>query len=340
MNPIFIIGNPRSGTTMLRLMLTCHPNICVPPESGWLIGLYSKYNDFAFDKGRIRAFVNDLFLSPMIEVWGLDSLSLLERLEKAKPKDYATLASHVYFHYVEIHQPGKLRWGDKNNFYLNYIEKINRIFPDAVFLHIIRDGRDVACSYRDLSQTKGKYAPKLPASVCGAACDWVKNVKTIQKCLSTIGAERALTIRYEDLVQQPQKTLQTICAFLGEDYDERMLNFDEENQRKQLEPEIFMDWKARTQKPLTDSRVGRWKQEMFEEDKRLFQFLARKTLMSYGYEVESSMSISLPLMALRFYSAIWLLGKYGQRLVRIMKRGIILLVTDRTKLVSKVSKIL
>ena len=319
-SPIFVIGNPRSGTTLLRLMLTCHPNICVPPEAGWLINLYPKYRDFTLRTDRLKRFVDDLFSPPKIEGWGLERFNLLERLEEAKPTDYATLASHVYLYYASVHQPGKSRWGDKNNFHLNHIEKIHRLFPDAHFLHIIRDGRDVACSYRDLSQIQGEYAPKLSASICGAAYDWVKNIKIIQKSFATIGQGRTLAIRYEDLVQQPHKTLQMVCDFLGEDYDERMLSFAEENRKKQLEPEMFMNWKTRTKEQLTDTRAERWKREMFEEDRYLFQLLAKETLMRYGYEIEHSLSVPFASRMLRLYVSAWLLGQRGQKLIRRLKR--------------------
>jgi hypothetical protein len=316
--PIFIIGSPRSGTTMLRLMLTCHPRICVPPEGTWLMQLYRRYHNVVFNEASIEAFIDDILSSPKIEEWQLCRADLLKLLEKDLPQDYAALASRVYLNYAERY--GKVRWGDKNNPYLHHIKKIAHLFPSAMFVHIVRDGRDVACSYRDLSQVSGKYAPNLSTNICSIACQWASNVKLVQKNFAIVGTERVLTIRYEDLVRCPEKTLRAICNFLGEDYDSRMLHFAEKNRKNQLEPEVFMGWKALTKEPVTTARVGRWKRNLSEKEQIVFQLLSADVLASYGYELKEVTERSFSLFALRLYSVICFAGQYGHDLVfRLMR---------------------
>jgi hypothetical protein len=187
--PVFIIGSPRSGTTLLRLMLTCHPEICVPPEGGWLLQLYPRYRNLPLTIGTLTAFVDDLLKTPKIEEWNLNRDQLLDYLERNSPSNYANLAERIYFFHAS--RFGKSRWGDKNNSYLNRIKKIANIFPEAQFLHIIRDGRDVACSYQDLAALKGqRYAPVLPNNIVGAAYSWKKNVQRIQNGFNRIKVRR------------------------------------------------------------------------------------------------------------------------------------------------------
>ncbi len=316
--PIFIIGNPRSGTTLLRLMLTCHSMISIPPEGGWLIQLYSKYRKVTIDdQEMIRTMVTDLFLTPKIEGWQLDHSLLMKTVEENVPVDYPGFANQIYRHYAN--RDGKTRWGDKNNFYLHHIGKINQMFPDAMFLHIIRDGRDVACSYRDLSETRGLYAPTLPNSVCIAAYDWKKNIETIRRDFKHIAKERTFTLRYEDLVRQPTNILQDVCSFLGEDYDDNMLLYAEKNRTRQLEPSVFMNWKALTQEAITTNRVERWKREMFIEDRLIFAFMANHILRLYNYETTKlKINLSSPLLFL--YSVTRLFEHFCQQLVQKAKR--------------------
>lgn len=323
--PIFVIGNPRSGTTLLRLMLTAHPNIGIPPESGWLVELYNKYHQQELAGNMVEDFVDDLLGVPKIEEWQLDREGLLARLQCLGPISYGAAADQIYRFYLEK-QGLKIRWGDKNNYYLNHIEKLVTLFPEAQFLHIVRDGRDVACSYRDLAQETGRYAPTLPSGICEAALHWTKNVNRIEKSFARIDSRGSFTIRYEDLVNDPEATLKRVCDFLGEDFDDSMLTFDELNKSENLEPEIYMSWKALTRHPLTTARVGRWQREMFLEDQFLFGLVANRTLRAYGYERAAiSPLFSISKLYLRGYALLSRGTWHGQAMLRKTRRGLTLL---------------
>lgn len=282
--PIFIIGNPRSGTTLLRLMLTCHPGIAVAPESGFLIGLYAKYKEFCGDMQQIKEFAKDVVNSQKVELWRITVHGLTEYLIDKNSKTYSELSSGVYEYYGLIHQSKKDRWGDKNNSFLNYIDLISVIFPEAVFIHIIRDGRDIACSYRDMSQIiPEKYSPSVPNSVLGAALHWRNNLLKIRYNFQQIGWNRVYEIRYEDLVNNPVLTLTEICNFLDEEFSAEMLTFDEQNREKELEPTAFDAWKSRTKEKLSSSRIERWRTEMSTKDVLLFECATRDILTKYRY---------------------------------------------------------
>jgi Sulfotransferase family len=281
--PIFIIGNPRSGTTLLRLMLTCHPRIAVPPEAGFLIELEPRYRGFAGDAAGRDSFVERLLQSPKFEYWKLSEPVLRSTLAKAAPKTYAELVAGVYACWASVHQPGKPRWGDKNNFYLAHIDTIAALFPSAVFLHIVRDGRDVACSYRSLSNVRGGYAPSLPANVFDAAHEWNRNLGRIRAAFSRIGWKRVIELRYEDLTREPEAVLRMVCAFLGEEYAPAMLEYARENRERELEPRDFDAWKEKNRSGLDEAAIGRWKNDLTPAEAALVQLTGSKMLRQYGY---------------------------------------------------------
>lgn len=281
--PIFIIGNPRSGTTLLRLMLTCHPRIAVPPEAGFLIELEPNHGGFAGGTDEVERFVAALLKSPKFEYWKLTEPVLRSVLSKAAPKNYADLVASVYACYASVHQQGKPRWGDKNNFYLAHIDTIASLFPRAVFLHIVRDGRDVACSYRSLSHVRGGYAPTLPKDVFDAVCEWSRNLKRIRAAFARIGWNRVFELRYEDLTREPEPALRQVCEFLGEAYSPVVLEYDRENRERELEPRDFDAWKKRNRSGLDDTAIGRWKSDLTEDEAALVQLAGSKMLRQYRY---------------------------------------------------------
>lgn len=281
--PIFIIGNPRSGTTLLRLMLTCHPRIVIPPEAAFLIQLKKEHGGFCGGAEALDRFVAALLASPKFEYWKLSDPVLRRALAEAKPATYAALVAAVYACYASVHQPGKSRWGDKNNSYLAYIETIASLFPDARFVHIVRDGRDVACSYRSLAGVKGEYAPRLPSDVFEAVFDWNRNLERIRRSLARVGWGSAHELRYEDLAREPEPVLRRVCEFLGEEYSPAMLEYDRENRERELEPRDFDAWKRKNRDGVDLAAVGRWQTELSAQEAALAQMAGATMLRAYRY---------------------------------------------------------
>jgi len=288
MRPIFIIGNPRSGTTLFRLILTCHPNICVPPECGWLIGLYNKWGSKTlFEEKDIDDFILDLCApsTRKFETLNLDLNKLKQNLLGSK--DYRDISDRVYKTYSEQYKPTATRWGDKNNFFLHYIESIDSLFPEAVFIHIVRNGRDVACSYRELRDMEGRYAPRLPDLIGDIGYRWSNNLSTIEDSLRRIDYRRSLVVRYEDLVLDTFHTLNSVCSFLGEPFDDKIFSemslFYQKNIDMKLEPDETMPWKALTKNPITVSKIDRWRKELTKDEISLFESVAKEQLIHYGY---------------------------------------------------------
>lgn len=283
-NPIFLIGNPRSGTSLLRLMVSSHKNIFIAQEGGFLEYLYPKYSDFNGQFERIEEYISDLLETKKIENWVINKQAIQCFFEKKNPKNYSQLVSLVYEYYGNIHFKEKKRWGDKNNYFLHHINKINLLFPKAQYIHIVRDGRDVACSYKDMSKIKKtKYAPKLPKNIREIAVEWANNLSVINTSFDEIGRKKTAEIKYENLVCEPEKTLKHICNFLNEPYDERMLEYQKNDLAK--EPESFNNWKYMLSKSLTKNRIKRWEEDLNRREIKLFESYAKDTLLRYDYKL-------------------------------------------------------
>jgi hypothetical protein len=285
---VFIIGSPRSGTTLLRLMLTSHPFIVVPPECGFIIWWLEKYRDWnaaAADSERAVDFVADLARSKKIETWDLDFDALLTQCRRARPANYSALVSLVNEAYARRRKPGFHRWGDKNNFHVRHVETLHSLFPKAQFLHLVRDGRDVACSYQQLgrAEIKSLYAPKLPTDIVEIAAEWKGNVEAVGNAFSTIPPAQRLEIRYEDIVTQSESILREVCEFLDESYSPQMLDYHVLNRRDGLEPSEFLRWKPKTLDAPDAAALGKFRTELSAAEIKSFEEIAGGLLRKYRY---------------------------------------------------------
>lgn len=300
-SPIFIIGNRRSGTTMLRLMLASHPNIGIPPEGGFIIELGWIFGRTkSFNKSHYASFVEKFFELDNAQDWELNKKDLLNLLELQKPITYSEVIQIVYHQYLKQKFPGKRRWGDKTTFYLDFTSTINKFFPSAKFIHIIRDGRDIACSYRKLNH--------LTHDIRKIALEWTTNIKTAKKAGRFLGKKRYVEIKYENLVNNPEIELKRICSFLNEDYSKEMLDFWKKNKEKKLEPERHMGWKELTIKPVVLNLVGRFKAELSASDIHLFEVISGNTLTSLGYNLiteQKKMENFIETVSLNLFSNYW-----------------------------------
>lgn len=290
-SPIFIIGNPRSGTTLIRLILTAHPAILIPPECGFVIWLKNKYADWNRYKNNddfmVSMFLDDLFACKKFDTWLLDRAYIRSQIVANQPTDYADLCSVVYGAYGLSAGREFTVWGDKNNFYIDYINEILALYSKARFLHIVRDGRDVACSYREVmaANSNSPYAPKLHTDISDVALEWSMNVMKIELVMKALPRAQAMTIKYEDLVVDAQETLQRVCKWLDLIFEPEMLSFYIKNKESNLEPELTMDWKKRTVQPISDQTIGRYKYELNRDEILEFESVASKALKSFSYDL-------------------------------------------------------
>lgn len=287
--PLFIIGNPRSGTTLLRLIINAHSQFVVPPECGFIQWLYHFFSSWTLADSqaprRVETFLGALSKCRKMETWGLNYEELGKAISKNQPDSYANLCREVLNQYIRQEKPGAVRWGDKNNYYIQHLQTIEAIFPEAVFLFIVRDGRDVACSYRALHEksSTSSYYPNLPFEPEEIAREWAANN---QRVLSRLSNLRTHLIKYEDLVSEAGDSIREICTFLGISFESGMLEFYREKTSR--EPHEMIAWKEKTQKRITSSQIGRFQKELSPEEIEAFELEAGNDLRNLGYTLYSS----------------------------------------------------
>ena len=252
--PYFIIANPRSGSSILRILLNHHPNTVFPPECGFIQWLYPKYKNW--DLSRIDDFVKDVLDSKKMEGWNLQYEPLLVYVELSNPKSYAEACYLVYKYYGELSGKDIKVWGDKNNYYIDYLEELNKIYPEAQYIYLTRDPKDICVSYLNLQNIeKGvKYKPNVPTKVKDIADSIYSNQNKIDTFLNKISPKKIYKISYEDLMTAPQKELLKIGEFLGLNFNNVLSNFD--NKIYFDEPEITLKWKEKTKGAIDTTRIN------------------------------------------------------------------------------------
>lgn len=279
--PFFILGNPRSGTSLFRLMLNSHPEIVVPPECGFLQWWYRKYKNWnkncCQDLEVVKQYCNDVLSSKKIENWNIAPKALINQIKLDKPASYAELSVLVYKQY-NTKKKGLV--GDKNNYYIQHLNLLDEIYPSTKYIHLVRDGRDVASSYLKLSEQKlnSPYTPQLPSKIEDIAVEWQANVILIDDFLNS---KEGLVIKYEDLVKNPQKTLKEVTDFLGVAFSKDMFLFYKKEYHD--EPQSTMGWKGKTLERLDGSNTQNFLEVLTKEEVFRFSKLAKVMLDKYGY---------------------------------------------------------
>ena len=265
-NPVIIGGCARSGTTLIRVMLDSHKNIYCGPETGLL---YTK----TINDNKIRNISRQLDIP----------YDVLVRMKK-ESKSNIQFIENIFKKLQQDTQ--KTRWGEKSPMNVLHINRIFKYFPNARFVHMIRDGRDTACSLKHFPNTRVvegeviKLDTNNPLNECIQR--WVHDVR---KGIEWRRDPRYMEVKYEDLVSEPEKTIREVLDFLNEPWDENVLNYHQIQSSSRSKEKIPQNISA--QKPIYKSAYGRWKNEFTEEDKTLFKNLAGDLLIELGYEKDN-----------------------------------------------------
>lgn len=285
-NRAFILGNPRSGTTLFRLLLNAHSRIVAPPESGFLQWWFAKYGGYSpamlHKEGYLNTLLDDLLSSKKIEGWSLSRAELADSFIESPPSDYAALCERLYRLHASPAKRDSLQWVvDKNNYYIHHLETILEAWPKAFAFFSVRDGRDVACSYLKINEldSRSPYKPKLPSSILEIAEEWRSNNLKVADFLTQHFPGRHVVLRYEDLIREPAQVLERVLRPLGLDFEPAMLKFYQHND----EPESTMDWKQKTKGALDAGNAGRYKELLDDAQLEAFESIAGDVLRKYNY---------------------------------------------------------
>jgi hypothetical protein len=284
-----IVGSPRSGTTLLRLMMDSHPELTIPPETGFL-ALAPKLRGSG-DKLRekfFRALINHPQIIPAWPDFDIPESTFWAALTDIVP--FNAPEGFRAFYRLYSQRFGKSRWGDKTPLYCLELDTIRRVLPEARFVHIIRDGRDAALSLRRMWFSPGWRIETQAAY-------WRKCVLSARR--AGRGRPDYIEVRYEDLVLGTRGALERICAFVDLSYEDVMLSYytraterlreHKGRSRPDGTPQLTQEQRFRQQKRTTEppdpACVFAWKRSMATDERRRFQLVAGDLLKDLGYEV-------------------------------------------------------
>lgn len=262
----FIVGHGRSGTTLLRSLLDSHPDVAIPGESGFIPPLLQWRGPFDADQ-----FADLLESYDRLSRWGVNESFLRQNLsEAASPADGIRAAYKTY-----AQMQGATVYGDKTPTYVLKIRELADAFPESQFIHMIRDGRDVAMSV--IEQRWG------PTRIAPAMMTWKQHVEAGQRAGLALET-RYLEIRYEELIDDPEGMCRVVCAFLGLRFSPVMLDHDASAVRA-----LSMSYDTAAHRHLGSGivKVRDWRKEM-DADVALVaeQVVGRSWLRRMGYPLE------------------------------------------------------
>lgn len=266
----FFVGRGRSGTTLLRAMFDSHPDTAVPPESHFVPSLGLRRSRFETANGfDSSAFIDAIVDRRGFRDWAMSRRELHEALVSSAPSSYPDAVRRVFSLYA--HREGKERYADKTPIYVLHLKTLAELFPEARFVHIIRDGRNVALSLLE--------ARLRPESLEESALLWKRFVQAGREAGAELGPGRYREIRYEDLVDDTEPCIRELCAFLGLPFDERMLRYHERAEAIIGRAAHHQNLRRPPTRGLRD-----WKREMSQHDIALFEALAGDLLSELGYD--------------------------------------------------------
>ncbi len=258
LDPIFIGGCPRSGTTLARSLVGIHPKIASPKKEYYI-----------FNWNKNRKYIKDIFGFSFKEI---DDIT-------KKNKDVISCTEKILRSYME--KKNKQLVLLKRPSYIIVSGKLFSFFPNMKFINIIRDGRDVACSLRTHPKRKivdGNIIPtgiKNPFKWC--IINWVISINQGFKIRRY---KNYIEVKYEDLVKKPVNSMEKIYDFLGLEMIDKNILFDfykHENYNDHIQ-------NIEVGKPIYKNTIGRWKKDMNEKEKKIFKNMAGELLIKLGYE--------------------------------------------------------
>lgn len=254
--PVFIVGPPRSGTTLMRLMLTSHPNVSISSEGAYIYRLRSRLGAYG-----------ELSQPENLEAMYHDILPLLQSERFLEPPDFEQLYEWVgqfgaepgniikFFGTWEARVLGKSKlswWGDNAPYHVYHVPFFKALFPDCKFIVMVRDPRDTCASIKNTWHDFNK-----------ALMQWELSLRDGLLAEKVLGPEQVKCVRYEELVTAPGKQLRDICEFLGIKYTEVMLAYHQSDAAKAI---AQLGHHQNVLRPIFASSIGKYRQILTQEE--------------------------------------------------------------------------
>ena len=278
-NPyVFLVGCPRSGTTLVKRMVDAHPQIAITRETHWITRFFRKRIGLTEEGNVTRKLVKELFEYKRFPHLHLDKADVRALLD-GEELHYTEFVSRVFDLYGK--REGKPLVGDKTPPYVRYIGTLSELWPRARFVHIIRDGRDVCLSmlkWRMADRAAGRRSTWKEDPVTTTALWWEWLIRVGREAGTTLGPERYHELKYEDLLSDPATVLGELCEFLSIPFDEAMLSYHEGRTSNDSGLSANAAWLPPT------AGLRNWRTEMAAEDLETFEAAAGRLLDELEYE--------------------------------------------------------
>lgn len=280
--PIFLVGSERSGTTLLRIMLDHHPRIAFQLESEYLVetlpdeGGFTPLSEYYDHLETSRVFQHSrLKIDRSLDYVHLANSFLIQKMQRV---DKPIVGATVHFDF----------------------DKLLRIWPEAVFIHLIRDGRDVSRSVVGMGWAGNLYH---------ATRIWLEAEHTWDRLKPKLKLGQSIDVYYEQLLQDPVGVLTTLCRFIGVDYHPAMLEYMQDSTYDYPDPSL----------------AYQWKRKFSDRDLELVESQIADMLVARGYELSS-----VPRIKVGWIRRKWLVfhSRVGRAWFRIGRYGLALYVAN------------
>jgi hypothetical protein len=277
--PIFIIGSERSGTTLVLAILACHPRIAVP-EVTWYYPRFRPYLHTYGDLGNIENFktlAHEMAHGLRVPFWRMADVNpdtfgdeIAVRAAEIGQSFAAVFAAMFERYAGYVNKP---RWGEKTPGNVFYVEQILQDFPNAQFVYIYRDCRDASAEFID-----SQFGP---TNAYSAAVMWRDGQQAVKPFRESLAADQWFNICYEDFVRNPVQSLRNMCSFLGEDYDDALMEFHT-TPIAQRRGKTKDNWALAH--PITDRHVGIFKNQLSLDQQGIMAWVAGDMMRELGYD--------------------------------------------------------
>jgi hypothetical protein len=284
--PFFIVGSGRSGSTLLRMMLASHSRLSIPPET-WFLNRMPDLLELErpltpAEAERAVQIITGHYRWPDFKIDAAAFRRQAAALDRPHLRDIVEL---VYAEHLG--RDGKQRWGDKTPGYIALAPQLARLYPGAKFIHLFRDGRDVAKSF----QSKRWYGRWLHDN----AREWIEAMEFERRWSRTDLARHFLPVRYEDLVLDTEATVRRICDFLGEAFEPAMLAWQDRVDALVPGREAVIHERLKNIPSAADTY--RWRREMTAREILVAEAFMGGHLSAHGYGLRFSGPAWAPVFA-------------------------------------------
>lgn len=299
-----LVGSGRSGTTMFGLMFDSHPDLAIAHEAHFIPAVATRDPALLKDFNGVR-FLDLLYGDPNFVRLGLSRTEIAEEPVMQAATDYAAAVRAVLS--VFARSRGKRWYGDKTPGYVLHLDLLAGLFPEAKFIHIIRDGRDVALGYVQRPEWGPRTVPE-------AAFYWRSRLRRGQAAGARLGSRRYREVRYEAFIEDPATTAAELCEFIGIPFAPEMLNYYERGTSfaaTSKDPQAFTALSRPPTKGLRD-----WRKNMDAADVRTFEYIAGDLLADLGYEMSGLKRSPLTAAKARVAQLAWQARRFQANLNR------------------------